>query len=271
MGRRRSLLLIAALLGPACASADTGLPLWEAGLAAGAGVVPDYPGADRSTPRGLVLPILIYRGPALRVDGDGIRGRLARSGDWEFGLTATGGFDAHDSPARAGMPALDWLAGAGPQWIYQGWQRRGGPTLHLRLRALVSSDLRRVDGRGFSVDPALRWRFDGVAGTRTSLTWSLEPTWATAALHRYFYEVTPAQATAARPAYAARGGYLGTELGATWGGQPAAGLSWFVTARAMSMHGAANAGSPLLRERGQVSVGAGLVWTPWRSGRRAVE
>ena len=53
-----------------------GRPLWEVGLAAGVGRVPDYPGADRSHTRGIVLPYAVYRGPVFRVDEGGVRGRV---------------------------------------------------------------------------------------------------------------------------------------------------------------------------------------------------
>lgn len=260
-------------LGATAAEAPTpepALPLWEAGLATGLGHVPDYPGADRARLRGIVLPMFVYRGPVLRVDENGIRGRLLNTTEWEFDLSATGAFNATDNDARAGMPALDYLFGVGPQWIYKGWKAaEGRPTLHLKARALMSTDLKGIDARGFSFDPELRWRWHQVAGTPASLGLSVQPTWASERLHRYYYEVSPLQATAARPAFDARGGYLGTELAATVSHRPARDLSWFVTARYMSLHGSANTASPLLRERGNFSVGAGLVWTPWRSSRAA--
>ena len=130
-------------------------------------------------------------------------------------------------------------------------------------------------GVGASAGAAMAMRASrhgpGVAGTPMALTLSLEPTWASRALHRTFYQVDPADATAARPAYRARAGYLGTEAAATLSHRTAPDLSWFVTARAMSLHGAANAASPLLRERANLSVGAGVVWTPWRSAASAVD
>lgn len=247
------------------------LPRWEAGFAAGAAYVPDYPGADQSRGRGIVVPYLVYRGPVLRIDESGIRSRLVERPDWEFALSATAAFNARNGTAREGMPQLDWLGGLGPQWIYRGFAKDGGPTIHLKLRGLVSTDFERVDGRGFSFDPELRWRRPGFAGTSAALTLSAQPSWATRRLHAYFYEVTPAQATPTRPAWMARAGYLGTEFGATLSGRPSRTWSWFATARAMSLHGAANAGSPLLRDRGTVSIGAGIVWTPWRSSETAAD
>jgi outer membrane protein len=130
----------------------------------------------------------------------------------------------------------------------------------------MSSDLKRIDARGFSFDPELRWRLPAFAGTPATLTLSLQPSWASGPLMRYFYQVDPAQATADRPAYTARAGYLGTDVGATLNRRVRPGLSWFVTGIVTSLHGAANAGSPLLRSRSNVSLGAGVIWTPWHSG-----
>lgn len=252
--------------------AEPVLPRWEAGFAAGLGHVPDYPGADRSRTRGIVLPMLIYRGPVLRIDEGGVRGRLLDTPDWEFDLSATAAFNAKNNPSRVGMSSLDYLVGVGPQWIYKGLQTPwGGPTLHLKWRAQLSTDLKGIDSRGFSLDPELRWRLKAVAGTPAALTLSLQPTWASRALQRYFYQVDPADATPARAAYRAHAGYLGTEAAATLSDRPTRGLSWFVTARLMSLHGAANTASPLLRDRSNLSIGAGIVWTPWQSREAAVD
>jgi outer membrane protein len=256
-------------------STDTdrpGLPLWEAGLVAGGWQVPDYPGADQSHARGIVAPVFIYRGRVLRVDQGAIRGRVFDTPDWEFDLSATGAFNARDNDVRRGMPGLDYLFGVGPQLIYKGWQRGGaGPSLHLKTRALFSTDLRDFDRRGFSIDPDLRWRFKPAALPRGTLTLSVQPTWASRALHQYFYGVDPAFATPTRPAYAARSGYLGTDFVATVSRREGRSLSWFLTARALSLHGAANRDSPLLRDRSNFTLGAGIVWTPWHSASRAQE
>lgn len=257
---------------PVRPAAEPALPRWEAGVAAGFGHVPDYPGAAQSRARGIVLPMLIYRGPVLRIDGEGIRGRVFDSADWSLDLTATAAFNAKHNDLRQGMPRLDYLGGVGPQWIYKGFQSNGsGLSVHLKLRALLSTDFKRVDPRGFSFDPELRWRQPAFAGMPSALTLSLQPTWATRSLHRYFYEVNADQATATRWAHAARPGYLGTEVAATLSDRWARNLSWFVTARYLSLHGAANTASPLLRERGNLSAGAGIVWTPWRSSASAAD
>jgi outer membrane scaffolding protein for murein synthesis (MipA/OmpV family) len=257
---------------PAPPPGDAGRPRWELGVAAGGGHVADYPGSDESRARGLVAPVVIYRGPVLRVEGSSIRGRVFDSPHWELDLSASGAFNARNNAARRGMPELDWLFGLGPQLVYKGWRKDGrGPTLHLKTRAIFSTDFGRVDSRGAAFDPELRWRLRPRPHSPATLTLFVQPTWATRTLHRYFYEVTPAEALATRPAYAARSGYLGTEFGATWFRRHDDRLSYFVTARALSLHGAANDGSPLLRDKTNLSVGAGLIWTPWQSATRVSE
>jgi outer membrane protein len=247
-------------------------PRWEVGLVLGGGRVSDYPGADQTHWRSLVAPLLIYRGPILRVDRDGIRGRLLNTSDFEFDLSASAAFNARNNDARQGMPDLDYLFGFGPQLIYKGLRGNfGSPTLHLKARALMSTDFRHIHGRGVAIDPELRWRWAPLAGMPAALAFSVGPTWASRELNRYFYEVEPGQATPTRPAYVARAGYLGTEATLTLSGRHSSKLSWFVTARGMSLRGSANADSPLLRQSSNLSVGAGVLWTPWQSQARAVD
>lgn len=262
-------LVVAACAANAQSSESTGLPVWELGVAGGGGRVADYPGAGQSHTRGLVAPVFIYRGRVLRIDGGSIRGRLLDAPDWELDLSATGAFNARDNELRRGMPGLDWLFGVGPQLVYKGWVKNGsGPSLHLKTRALFSTDFKGVETRGASFDPELRWRIPSQALPRATWSLSVQPNWASRELHRYFYEVAPAYATAERPAYAARSGYLGTEFGLTLLRRERASLSWFVAARAMSLRGAANEGSPLLRDKTQLNLGLGVVWTPWHSTAR---
>lgn len=264
-------------LAPALATAQSpsasepALPRWEAGLAAGGGLIPDYPGADRSHWRAIAVPWLVYRGPVLSVDERGLRSRFVDTSHWEFDLSATAAFNTRDNPRRAGMPGLDYLFGIGPQLVYKGWQGAGGggASAHFKLRAIGSTDWRRVDARGSTASAELRWREPGVIGPGSVLTASLEPVWASRSLQRYFYEVTPAQATAQRPAYAARSGYLGTEIGLSLRQRFSRELSWFVAGEVNALHGAANRASPLLADKTNVSIGAGIVWTPWRSSESA--
>lgn len=258
-------LLAALALVPLAACAE---PRWEAGVVAGGGWLHDYPGADQAHGRGLLAPVFIYRGPVLRVDGEGIHGRLIDNPDIEFDISASAAFNARENDVRAGMPQLDYLFGLGPQLAYKGLRGGfGSPVLYLRARALASTDFsERLDGRGAMLGAELRWRFAPlVAGAPLKLSAGVQPTWASRTLHGYFYGVDAAQASAGRPAYRARAGYLGTELNLTASRKLAESLSWFAGVRAMSLYGAANGASPLHRRDASVGIGVGLVWTPWRS------
>ncbi len=270
--------LLAALLpalapGAASAQSTTGpaLPRWEACIAAGGGRIPDYPGADQSHWRAIVVPWLVYRGPIVSIDERGIRSRFVDTSHWEFDLTATAAFNTRNNERRSGMPELDYLFGIGPQLVYKGWEGAGGggASAHFKLRAIQSTDFRRIDSRGGTASAELRWREFGVIGPGSVLTASVEPTWASRPLQRYFYGVGAGQATATRPAYEARAGYLGTEFGLSLRQRLTRELSWFVAADLNALQGAANRASPLLASKSNLSFGAGLVWTPWRSSEAA--
>lgn len=246
------------------------LPLWEMGIATGAGYVPDYPGSDRARARAAILPILIYRGPLLRIENGSIYGRIKQTSNWELNLSANGAFNANNNADRQGMPDLDYLFGLGPQLIYRGWQDQpGSPTLRMKLRAIMSTDLQRIDQRGTSFEPELQWRIARIADTPATLSLSIQPGWGSQSLQSYFYQVNTEEATAARPAFTARAGYMGTEAGLTLTHKPQPDFSWFITARLLSLHGTANRHSPLLRDNSNFSIGAGVVWTPWRSSATA--
>jgi outer membrane scaffolding protein for murein synthesis (MipA/OmpV family) len=164
------------------------------------------------------------------------------------------------------MPGLDYPFGLGPQLVWTGLRDSpGAHSLHLKLRAMFSTDLHRIDRHGTTFVPEVRWRFPAplLPGARLGL--SLQPTWGSRDLLGYFYAVAPSEATPSRPAYAARAGYLGTETSLTLTRREGRSLSWFVAASALSLHGAANAASPLLRSRSNFNIGAGFVWTPWQS------
>lgn len=251
---------------------SAGQPKWEAGLVLGGGWINDYPGADQNHLRSLVAPFLIYRGRVWRVDRDGIRSRLFGNPDLELDMAASGAFNARHSDARQGMPALDYLIGVGPKLVYKGLRGQwGSPVLGLKARALASTDFHRIDGRGAAVDAELQWRISPWMGWPGTLSLGVQPIWATRSMHSYLYAVDASQATATRPAYPARAGYHGTQFTATWSRRQSDSLSWFVSGQGMSLHGSANARSALLRDKSTLSLGAGLLWTPWHSAARTTD
>ena len=81
----------------------------------------------------------------------------------------------------------------------------------------------------------------------------------------YFYEVAPEFVRPGRPAYNARGGYLGTPLQFSYRIPITDRLSVIAGGRVENFTGAANDDSPLFRREMNYSVAAGFFWTLYRS------
>jgi outer membrane scaffolding protein for murein synthesis (MipA/OmpV family) len=90
-----------------------------------------------------------------------------------------------------------------------------------------------------------------------------------ARLHQYFYGVEPQYATAARPAYEAKGGLMMTRLGVSLSRRLSPDWRVFGFTRYDNYTGAANRDSPLFRQNSGLSVGVGFTWTAHRSQARA--
>lgn len=258
--------------GPPPAPAGATLPKWEVGIGLGGGWLPHYPAAGEGGFRGLALPYLIYRGESVRVGEDGIaRGLVVDTDAIELDISLDGSFDAEseDNGARQGMPDLDFLAEVGPQLVWK--IRRTGEEqvdLALQARAVLSSDLTNLKYQGIAVQVRASYETRDFLGTGLGLVASGGPIFATAKVHRYFYQVDPAFARPGRPAYGAGGGYLGTEafLGAFYRLDER--VTLYAGGQLGLYAGAANDDSPLFREEVTSGVVAGLTWSFWQSERR---
>jgi outer membrane scaffolding protein for murein synthesis (MipA/OmpV family) len=268
--------LSAVFLLAACASAaaepePATLPLWEAGLGGAAFSTPAYPGADDRSNRGLVLPYFLYRGKVLRADQNGVGARLLNTDKVEFDVGFSGALPARsdDVDARRGMPDLGTLVEFGPRVKYKfaDLGDAGRLRFELPLRAVIEGrgGLRR---QGWTSEPRLVWEQHG-EGARWTLEAQLAAVFGDTRINRYFYEVAPQYATAARPAYRADAGLLlvRTGLGGTLRLNPDLRLFGFV--RVESTAQSANEDSPLMRKSTGTSVGMGVAWTFARSTRSA--
>jgi hypothetical protein len=245
-------------------------PLWEAGVAALGAWSPDYPAANTQRWRGALAPIVVYRGKRLRVDDDGVRGRLVDNGRFEFDLTGAAGFNARANPSREGMPPLDYTFELGPQARYRVPLGDGQQvSAHLKLRAVVSTNGRRTHGRGAVLEPEIRWQLRGWPDAESAVQLSGKATWASEELHDYFYQVDPVYATPSRPAFDARGGYFGSALRASIGRRLNAATHLSVSGSLNYHGGSASQDSPLFQRRSTGAVLVALIWTPWRSGESA--
>ena len=245
-------------------------PLWEVGGFALGVSQQAYPGSDQRVQRVLPLPFVIYRGQFLRADSDTVGLRAFKTPEFELdiGFAAAFGSSANDIDARRGMRDLGTLVELGPRlkWNLGAGPGNGRWRAEFPLRAVY--DLNdRVAHRGLSFEPKL------VFERKTSGGWaysaSVSAIVADQKLASTFYEVSPAEATAQRAAYAAKSGLVAWRL--STGVSRCLSPDWllFGFARLDSVGGAANEDSPLVRQRNGASVGVGLIYTWLRSEQRA--
>lgn len=265
--------LIVALAAGACmpALAQEVQPLWEAGVAVFGASTPAYPGSSDRSNRLLPLPYLIYRGEVLRADQGGIGARLFRSERVEFDIGVSGALPAHsdDVSARRGMPDLNTLIEAGPRMKIL--LARPTPMSRLRLELPLRAVMEVHGGvrrQGASFEPKLSYEWRG-ADPRWDHDVSVAALFADRRLGRYFYEVAPQYALPDRPAYQADSGLLLTRVGYSASYKFNEDVRLFGFVRAESYRGAANADSPLMKQRSGASVGLGVTWTLARSGTPA--
>jgi len=249
-------------------------PLWELGVAGGGIYSPNYPAADKNSLHGLALPNLIYRGEFFRMGRDSIAKGVFIDNDYtELNVSLAASFNANSSnnDARRGMPDLDYLVEIGPQLKIKIGELYGGKTeVQLPVRAVFSTDFGRVDQRGFLFNPRLSHERKNIFNSGIDMGSSLGSSFATKKLHEYFYRVEPRFATAARPAYEADGGYVGSDIGL--------GLSYGITERVRAYAGwrvgyyggAANEESPLFRQKVNSSIFVGFSWSIYQSSTRVI-
>ncbi len=259
---RRALVALCVL-----ASAHAGaeeLPLWELGLGLGAFTLPDYRGSDEGRTYVLPVPYVIYRGEYLKADRQGIRGELFDTPRLELNVSFAASLPVNSSrnAARAGMPDLRSSVEAGPSLEIALWgSREGGPLLELRLPARAAFTLESSPRAiGWVVTPNLNLDLPGrglLAGWNLGLL--AGPLYGSRRQHAYFYGVAPEFATAARPAYAASGGYAGMQFLAA-ASRRFDGFWVGAFLRVDTLRGAAIESSPLVKRDRYVAAGVGIAW-----------
>jgi outer membrane protein len=245
-------------------------PYFETGLAGGMGYIPDYPAAGQSRLHWLAFPVFFLRGEVIRSDDeDGTRARFLRNMRVTFDLSFAGSFPtaAEKNEARRGMPDLDWMGEVGPRMHF----RLFGNDAHfvrfsVAERVIFSTNFKRGDYRGMVFSPAISARHENLIFNRISVSARVSPQFATRELNEYFYTVEPEYATSVRPEYHARAGYVGTNVFSTFAYER--GSHGVFAGLGASFHdGAANAQSPVFKERVNMMVFAAFRWFFYSSER----
>lgn len=271
MGRLILPALLSALPGAALAGGIE-RPLWEAGVGAAALSFPAYRGADERRNFVMPVPYFVYHGTFLKADRHGIRGNLFDSEriDLNLSLSASPPTDSDDVRVRTGMDDLKPTAEFGPQLDLTLWRSKSrARSLKLRLPVRTAFTVERSpQSAGWLFSPTINFDATDLPGLPG---WNLGllagPIYATKRQHAYFYGVDPRHATATRPAYAATGGYGGTQFLAalskryanTWVGA-------FVRYDVLS--GAVFEDSPLVSRKRFLAAGIAISWVIGESTTR---
>jgi hypothetical protein len=273
------LVFVSFAFGQACADSkaekkpDEGKPLWEFGVGAFSGWLPDYPAAGQNTVRTIAVPVPIYRGDILRVGGEenrgAVSGRFIKNDRFEFDVSLSGAFpvDSGSNNARRDMPDLDYLFGIGPQLRFKLINEPGRRKLNFNVqaRAVYSTDLSSIDSRGYVFNPKLNYTRQHVSDLDLNVFTSVGPIFATEKLMDYFYQVDPEFVTPTRPAYDADAGYLGSNM--TLGVSKRFNKRFrFMLGTRLGIHtGATNDDSPLFKDELNVSVFSAFIWSIYQS------
>jgi outer membrane scaffolding protein for murein synthesis (MipA/OmpV family) len=254
---------IAALGSFSVASAEQ-KPLWELGMGVGAVTFPDYRGSDETQVYPVPVPYFVYRGDIFRADRDGVRGELfdREYAELTVSVNASVPVKSEDNAARRGMPDLEPTLELGPSLELHVWRSREeryklDVVMPLRLPFTVESSPRSI---GWVFVPRVNLDVENVAG---QAGWNLGlgagPVFADRKFNRYFYSVAPRDATAARPAYQADGGYSGMNFLAALSKKfPDFWVGAYMSYGAL--RGAAFEDSPLVRSQHSFSSGIGIAW-----------
>lgn len=260
-------LFHAALAGTGAAASARAeqLPLWEAGVGAAALSFPDYRGSNERQFWLLPFPYIIYRGEFFQADERRVRGLFYKSDRVELDVSINGSVpvDSGKNDARRGMPDLDGTLEIGPALnfkLMETGDRRTRVELRLPVRGVLASDFSYVRHVGWMVQPRVNVDIRdplGYAGWQLGLL--AGPLYSDRRYNRYVYTVEPAYATAVRPAYSAGGGYGGLQAIVAlskhyrkfWVGGF---VKWD------SLHGAAFADSPLVKDKQGLAAGFSVAW-----------
>ncbi|MEK6748206.1 MAG: MipA/OmpV family protein [Pseudomonadota bacterium] len=252
-------------------------PLWEFGLGAAGLRIPAYRGSNTIDYYGAPFPYFIYRGEKIRIDDEGVSGRVFNLNNVRLDISLGGNVPVRreKNGLRVGMPGLAPVVELGPTLnIRLNEQLRGRYLgLHMPLRPVLSTGYNRflpdLRYQGWIFAPHLEWQSVhqtgiGLFGARTTAGILYGDT----QYHEYFYSVDAAYATAARPEYQARSGYSGTRLTSTLSYYTTSNLSLSLYVRYDELSGATFEHSPLLANRHYFLVALSGIWVFWRSDQR---
>jgi outer membrane protein len=216
-------------------------------------------------------PISFIAGEFLKADREGVRSTLFESDKVEVNVSLNGTLPvkSKDNPARRGMSDLEPTLELGPTvnlklWHSTDQKMRLNVRAPVRTAITIESSPRQI---GWLFSPNLHLDVKdpaGLSGWRLGL--QTGPVFSDRNYNAYFYSVSPSDATAARPAYSATGGYSGSQFAMTLSKRfPRYWVGGFVRYDALA--GAVFDDSPLFKKSSGVSAGIAVAWVFGESSR----
>ncbi|WP_020207577.1 MipA/OmpV family protein [Gilvimarinus chinensis] len=208
--------ILALCLIPALAQSteETAEKRWELGIGVGGIYAPDYKGSKSYRDYVAPIPYVVYRGPVIRTDRDGVRGDFLRTNAYEFtaSMAVSVTPDSDKNALREGMPELTSTLELGPavNVNLSGEDFSQGLSLTLPVRAVVALGDGSPDYIGLVSAPSVVHRGSFKGGWKSTLR--AGPVFASGKYHDYYYSVAPKYALPDRPEYNASSGYNGFNL-----------------------------------------------------------
>ena len=250
------------------------VPRWEIGAGAAYIDFPHYRGSNERQTYVLPIPYVIYRGDVLKVDRQRVRGMLFRTEAVELDVSMNGSVPVRNNGARQGMPDLDPTFEIGPALnisLHKSESNHVRMELRLPLRSVIATDFSHLRDIGFMFQPQLNIDVNNVFDqTGWNLGMGAGPIFTDRRYNQYFYGVDGSYVSQDRPAYAASGGYAGSQFVAALIRRfPSYWVSGFV--KWDMLQGAAFEESPLVKRKSFATFGLAVSWIFAESSMRVEE
>ncbi len=199
----KKLLVTFSLLGISLEASELDL-----GVGIGAMYYPDYLGSDQTNTLFIPYPYVSYKSENLEIDGNGVDAELFDIKNLSLRLSLSGSLPVKSSGAREGMSDLDPSFEVGPALVYSLYEKDGlSLKLDMPIRAVISSDFKGLDYRGYISDPKLSIEYDFSDGYNFQL--HTGGVFADSRYHNYIYGVGLNDVSEDRYLYKTDAGYSG--------------------------------------------------------------
>jgi outer membrane protein len=249
-------------------------PLYEFGVFGGSAFLPDYPAADEGRIRTLGAPQIRYRGLRYRSDEeDSLKARIFLNPLYGFDLSVSGAIatNSEKNEARTGMKDLDWVGEIGPRfYLFLVRTEKLWIRVFFPVRWATSTDLKSITYQGIVFAPAMSARYYFDNSKFNSIILSATRTHTTHQMQEFYYQVDEKDATAERPAYDAKAGYMGSSASLSYIYERGH-TGIYTGVSGASYKGAANAGSPLHKADYNYAVYLGFSYLFFQSEARGYQ